>query len=112
MHYDRRKLLNFYISTGFLQLGNERFSVGLAYTFLNGLRSAVNEVLGFFQTKTGQVLNNLNNVQLVGASGLQDNVERGLLFSSSSATTSSGTSGNGYSSSCRLDTVLFLQDLS
>src|ERR1700744_185465 len=105
-------LLQFYISAGFLQLSYQGVSISLADTFFDSLGSTVNQVLGFFQTKTGQVLNDLHHVQLVGAGSLQDNVERGLLFSGSSATTRSRTRSNGHGSSRRLDTVFFLQDLS
>src|SRR5260221_5716637 len=105
------KLLNFYFSTCFFQVSDQRCGVSLAYTFFNGLGSAIYQILGFLQTKTSQVVNNLNNIQLVGAGGLQDNVERSLFFNCRSTTACGGTS-NGYSSSCRLDTLLFLQDLS
>src|SRR5580658_3638937 len=107
-----KKLLHLYFSAGFLQLSYQSVSISLADTFLDRLGSTVNQVLGFFQTKTGQVLNDLHHLQLVGASSLQDNVERGLLFNGSSATTRSRTGSNGYSGSRRLDTVFFLQDLS
>src|SRR5258708_30925720 len=104
------KLLNFYFSTCFFQLSHQRFGVGLAYTFFNGLGSAIYQILGFFQTKTSQVLNNLNNIQLVGAGGLQDNVERSLFFNCRSTTACGGTS-NRYSHSLRLHTLLFPPDL-
>src|ERR1700754_3755128 len=68
----KSKLLNFYFSASFFQLCYQSISVSFANTFLNGLRSAVYQILGFFQTKTSQVLNNLHDVQLVRAGGFQD----------------------------------------
>ena len=106
-----KTLVNLYFSASFFQLGNQSVSVSLANTFLNGLGSAVNEVLGFLQTEASQVLNDLYDVQLVSAGGLQDYVKGGLFFSGSSSATTSSRTSNSYSSSCRLDAVFFLQDL-
>jgi len=81
----RRRLFYFSLGTSFGQLLGNVFSFSFGYGFFNGLRSAVNQVLGFFQAQTGDSTYNLDHVNLVVASGGQDYVELGLLFSGSSA---------------------------
>src|SRR5664279_2619976 len=105
-----KKLLNFNFSTCFLQFSNQAICIGLANTFLNGLGSAVNQVLGFFQSKTSQVLNDLHYVQFICTGCFQNNIKRCFFFSGRSSSAGSGATSNSNSCSSRFDTVLFFQD--
>jgi hypothetical protein len=60
---------------------------------------AFNEVLGFLEAEAGDAANFLDDVDLVGASVNQDNVELGLFFFRSSSSSSAASSSNGYRSS-------------
>lgn len=104
------ELSELHFSACFFQLASDVVGFGLRNAFLHSFRSTVNEFLGFLQTEASQVFYNLNNVQLVSAGALQDNIERSFFFSSRSATTGSRASSNSYGSSSRLDAVLILQD--
>ena len=87
------KLLDLDLCASFLELGGDLFGFVLGDAFLEVLRSAVDEFLGFLQAQAGQSTDDLDDSDLVGASGLQNDVELGLLFlSSSSAWTSSASS--------------------
>src|SRR5215813_7153022 len=87
-------LLNFNFGAGFFQFSRHCFCICFAYTFFKRLWSTVNEILGFFQTQSSQILNDLNNIEFVCTSALQDNIESGLFFSSRSCTTSSRSGSN------------------
>ena len=93
------KLLNLDLCASLGELRLERLSVVLGDAFLNSLRSLVNESLSFLQAEAGSFLDNLDDVDLVRASGLEDNVELGLLFSSRSSSSRSGNSDSSRSSS-------------
>ena len=84
------RLLNVDLSAGVFELLLEVSSFSLGNSFLDRLRSAFNEVLGFLQAEAGDAANFLDDVDLVGASVNQDNVEFSLFFfrcsSGSSAT--------------------------
>lgn len=84
----KQKLLQFDLSASLGELRLKSLSVVLGNAFLNGLRSLVNHSLSFLQAQAGSFLNNLDNVDLVCASRLQNNVELGLLFSSRSSSAS------------------------
>src|ERR1700729_3984614 len=62
----------------------ELFLDGLGFVFpdafLDRLRSAIDQVLGFLQTKTRNLAYRLDYVDLIGANFLEDNGELGLLF--------------------------------
>ncbi len=73
-------------------------------------RGSVNKVLGFLQSETEGFLDGLDDLQLRLTGGGEDNVEFGLL-SRSSLSGCSGA-GNCDCSCCRLDTILFLENLS
>src|SRR4051794_27195396 len=62
-----------------LLLDGSRFV--LADTFLDGLRSAVHQVLGFLETQAGDFANRLDDVDLVGSGSHEDDVELRLFFS-------------------------------
>src|SRR5436309_1857316 len=58
----------------------ELVGVGLLERFLHDLGSAFHEVLGFLQAQPGRGTDDLNDLDLLLASGLQYDVEGGLLF--------------------------------
>ena len=97
-------LLQLSSRAGFDQLLDGGFSVGLGHAFLDVLRSAVDQVLGFLQTQAGDFTHGLDDADLVGASAGQDNVELGLLFSSGSTTASSARERpiSGQASLCQM----------
>lgn len=83
------------------------FGVSLGNAFLDGLRSAVDQVLGFLQAQTGQLAHGLDDGNLVGAGFSQDNGELGLLFSSGGGATSGGSSDSDSGGSSRHAELLF-----
>ncbi len=94
----KSKLLDFDLGASVFELLLERFGVGLGDGFLDGLRSAINEVLRFLQAQAGDGADNLNHFNLLVASGQQDDVELGLLFSSGSSSATSARSGDSQGS--------------
>ena len=104
-------LLELNFSTCLLELALDLLSLFLGNTLLNGLGSTVNERFSVTQRKTGDVLHDLDNLELGLAGGFQDHVERRFLGSSGLACAGSG-SCNGNSGSSRLDAILLLEDLS
>ena len=75
-----------------MKILGQLLSVFLGDGFLDGLGSVVNQVLGFLQAQAGHGTDDLDDVQLGSAGGLQDDVELGLLFHFDS--TGSGTGGD------------------
>ena len=104
-------LLKLNFSTSLLKLSLDRLGLFLGDTLFNSLGSAVNESFSVAQRKTGEVLNDLDNLKFCLTGGLQNHVESRLLGGSSLACASSG-SCNGNSGSSRLDAILLLEDLS
>src|SRR5215213_5145235 len=103
-------LLYFNVCTCFFQLSNQCISISFAYTFFNGLRSAINQVFSFFQSKASQVFYNFNYVQFVSACSFQHYIECCFFFNNG-CTTGSRTCSYSYSSSSGLNAVFFFQDL-
>ena len=91
------KLLDLDLCASFLELGGDLLGFVLGDAFLEVLRSAVDEFLGFLQAQAGQSTDDLDDSDLVGASGLQNDVELSLLYlsSSSAGSGSSDSSGSG-----------------
>ena len=87
-----RNLLEFDFGAGGLELLLDLFGVGLGSAFLDGLRRALDEVLGLLEAEAGDGANFLDDADLVGASVSEDDVELGLLLSGSG---SGGTGGRG-----------------
>ena len=102
-------LLKLNFSTSLLKLSLDRLGLFLGDTLFNSLGSAVNESFSA-QRKTGEVLNDLDNLKFCLTGGLQNHVESRLLGGSSLACASSG-SCNGNSGSSRLNAILLLEDL-
>src|SRR5690606_9601418 len=75
-------LLEFDLGASFFQLLLRVFGGRLVRAFLDGLRSAVDQVLGFLQAQAGDFAHSLDDVDLVGADFGQNDRELGLLFSS------------------------------
>ncbi len=93
------KLLKFNLSAGFFKLSLESFSVVLGASFLEGLGSAFNSGLSLSKSETGDLANNLDDLDLSSSvKACKNNVEFGLLFYSSGSAGSG--SGNSNSSSC------------
>ena len=103
------RLLNVDLSAGVFKLLLEVSSFSLGNSFLNMLRSAFNEVLSFLQAEAGDSADFLDDVDLVGASVNQDNVELGLFFFRSSSSSTAASSSNCYRSSSRNAPLLFEQ---
>ena len=104
-----RKLLNFDFRTGFFKdvLDFSRFF--FANAFLNSLRRAFNEILGFFQAKTGDRANFLDHVDLVSAAILKNDRELGLFFSCSSSSRHRGSCHGGRSTNAKLGLEFFYE---
>src|SRR3954451_10366112 len=77
-------LLYFDGRTGIRELLADSLGFVLVYALFDGLWSAVNEVLGFLQTKTGHFAFLLDNVDLVCARGGKDPRKCGLFLARSS----------------------------
>ena len=107
-----RVLLQLYLCTYLFQSLLQSLCGSFVYAFLNVSRSSVYNVLSLFQTKTGLLLNGLNNLELVCTCALQNYVERGLLLCCLSSCTTCSRSSNCNCSSSRLNAVLLFQDSS
>src|SRR5699024_2468906 len=81
------------LGASLLELGLDLVCFFLVDAFLDGLRSAFDEVLGFLQAQAGDGADFLDDFDLLVAGSSQHDGEFGLLFSrSSGSTTSSRTS--------------------
>ena len=56
---------------------------------LIGDRCAVNDVFGFLQAESGEFFHELHDCELAAASGFQDHVKLGLLFTATAFTATS-----------------------
>ena len=87
-------LLDLDLCASFLEFGSDLLGLVLGDAFLEVLRSAIDEFLGFLQAQAGQSTDDLDDSDLVCAAFLQDDVELGLLFSGLSRS-GSGSSNSG-----------------
>ena len=87
-------LLDLDLCASFLEFGSDLLGLVLGDAFLEVLRSAIDEFLGFLQAQAGQSTDDLDDSDLVGASGLQDDIELSLLFLSGSSSATSACRGN------------------
>ena len=86
LHLDCRSSVGEFLLDGFrLFLGN---------TLFNGLRGAVDQVLGFLQTQAGDFSDRLDYIDLIGAHFLQDDAKFGLLLRRSRRRRRSSTAGH------------------
>src|SRR5690606_39219866 len=94
-----KELLDLDLSTGCFELLLDVLGLFLANAFLDGLRSALDEVLGFLEAETRDLAHDLDRVDLVRAGVRQNHGELRLLLGSRSssrcASARSGRDGNG-----------------
>src|SRR5690606_21731792 len=93
----KAKLLELDLGAGSFQLGLEVFGLGLGNAFLDGLRSSLDQVLGFLEPEAGDAADFLDDVDLLGTGIGEDHVELGLLFGSGSRS-GTASSGDGHGS--------------
>src|SRR3546814_351084 len=94
---------------GRFELLLDLFGFGLVGAFLDGLRSAFDQRLGFAEAQAGDGADFLDDVDLLAAIAGQDHVELVLFFSGRSGSASSSrSSGNGSSGR---NAPLFLEQL-
>ena len=74
------RLLKLGGGTGFLQLLDDGLGVGLADGLFDRRRHGLDEVLGFLEAQRRDFADRLDDVDLVGANVLDDDVELALLF--------------------------------
>src|SRR3954449_4949875 len=93
-------LLDFDLGASALELLLDLFRFVLADTLFHGLRSAFDQILGFFEAEVRDLADGLDDLNLVRAAVGENDVELGLLFhrgcSSRSASASTGD-GHGRS---------------
>src|ERR1700742_2262863 len=89
----KRCLLELNLGASLLELGLELVGFFLVDAFLDGLRRAFDEVLGFLEAETGDGTDFLNDFDLLVAGGSENNRELGLLFSRSSSSAATGRTG-------------------
>src|SRR5438309_1511260 len=75
-----RDLFNLDSGAGVLELFLDGRRFFLGHSFLNGLRSALHEILGFLQAQAGNLAHHLDHVDLLIPHGGEDNAEFGLLL--------------------------------
>src|SRR5262249_48160462 len=87
-------LLEVDLRTSLLELGLDLVGLVLVDAFLDRLRSAFDEVLGFLQAETGDGADFLDDLDLLVAGSGKHDREFGLLFSGSCGSATSGGAGN------------------
>jgi len=85
--------LQFNLGADFFEFGLDLLSFFLAHGFLNRLRGAVHEGLGFFEAEGRELADDLDDLQLVRAGVGENDVEVGLLLGGGSG--AGGRSGSG-----------------
>ena len=103
-------LFNLNFCTGLLESSFELLGLSLGNFFLQSCGSLVNDFLSLLKSETKSLLDGLDYLKLSLSGAGENNVEFGLLLLLSLC-----CSGNGasycYCSCCRLDTILFLENL-
>src|SRR6187551_3931045 len=91
-----KRLLELHLGTGGLELLLDLFGFGLGGAFLDRLRRAFDEVLGFLEAQAGDGADFLDDADLVRTGLEEDDVELGLLFGGGGrASSGSRASGDG-----------------
>src|SRR6476646_10415247 len=75
------RLLQFHLGASLFELGLDLVGLVLVHAFLDRLRRAFDEVLGFLQAQAGDRTDFLDDLDLLVAGGGQHNRELGLFFS-------------------------------
>src|SRR6185437_8714470 len=88
------RLLELNLGAGLLELGLELIGFVLVDAFLDRLRSAFDEVLGFLEAEAGDGADFLDDFDLLVASGGENHRELGLFFSGSGGSATTGGTGN------------------
>ena len=101
-------LFEFNFSAGFFELLLQALCVSFGKTFLNVAGGVVNELFSFLEAEAGELLDELNDSELAGASCFEHYVEAGFLLSG--GCTGSGTGSYCYSCSSRLNAIFLLED--
>ncbi|MPM50518.1 hypothetical protein SDC9_97260 [bioreactor metagenome] len=73
-------LFDFAGSANFFERRNDLLGVFFVDAFLDFARCAIDDVFGFFEAEAGKLTNDLDDLDLLGADFLEDDVELGLLF--------------------------------
>src|ERR1019366_1590384 len=102
-------LLYFNLCARIFELLLEALGVRLGNAFLDVLRGAVHQVLGFLQTELGKLTHRLNYLDLLGTRLLENDRELGLLGRGSSATSRGSHARGGNGNRSRLDAPLILK---
>jgi len=85
------KLLDLDLRAGFLELLLEGLGIVLGDAFLDGLGSGLDKALGLGKTQTGELADDLDDLDLrSGVETGEDDVELGLLLGSSAAAPAAG----------------------
>ena len=101
------KLLDLALGADLFQLSLDSLGVLLGDALLQSLGSSLDSSLGLSQAQTGQLANDLDDLDLLGADLRQDDVELVLLLNGSSSSSASG--GSSHSSGGNAE--LFLQSV-
>src|SRR5262249_38689918 len=88
------QLLEVDLGASLLELGLDLVGFVLVDAFLDRLRRAFDQVLGFLQAETRDGANFLDDLDLLVAGGSQHDREFGLLFSRSGGSATTGGTGN------------------
>src|SRR6516162_6290400 len=108
---DALPLLELDLRASLLKLGLDLVGFFLVHAFLDVLRRAFDEVLGFLQTKTGDGANFLDDLDLLLAGRRQHDREFGLLFRRSSSTAAAGRRASNRDCGRGRDAPLLFQEL-
>lgn len=107
------KLLDLDHGTSFDKLCLDGFCLFLGNLLLDGAWGCVYDVLGLFQTKTGQGLDDFHDVELIGTSVLQNDIKLALsndiIVNCCCAATA--TCHHHWCSCCWLNTVIILENI-
>src|SRR3954447_9747121 len=96
-----RELLQLDASAGLLELALELVGLVALDAFLDGLRSLVDERLGFLQAQAGRRADDLDDLDLLVAGRGQDDVDRRRLLLSSGSIAAAATRGSSSRDCCR-----------
>src|SRR5437763_102009 len=91
-----KKLLDLHLGARFLELLLNRRGFVLVDAFLDGLRRAIHQVLGFFQAQAGDFADRLDDVDLVAADIGEHDGEFRLLFRWCSTATRRRSAARGH----------------
>ncbi len=75
-----QRLLDFDVGAGFFELGFDLGRFVLGHSLLDRVGSTVDQVFGFFEAQAGDGADFFDDVDLLLAGSLEDDVEFGLLF--------------------------------